>query len=427
MDAPVNALILGGGGREHAIARSLSESREIRELHCAPGNPGIEEIASVHPADPCDADEIVSLCVRCGIGLVVVGPEAPLVAGVPDALRSAGVSVFGPGASGARLEGSKAFAKAFMKRHGVPTASFAVCETAEECEEAISRREPPFVIKADGLAAGKGVFLPGDPKEALSICRELLAGSLGDAGRRIVVEDYLSGRELTVFALSDGKSFKPLAPSRDHKRAYDGDEGPNTGGMGAYAPVRLADGIMSRVIEEALRPTFDGLRADGIDYRGVLYVGLMLGDEGPDARISVVEYNARFGDPETQVVLPLMRGDFGLLARKCADGGLADCPDPEIDGNALCVVLASGGYPGDFRKGLPITSLDTALGDGMFVFHSGTARNEDGAIVTNGGRVLSAVGIGPTFQEARDRAYGVARTVSFDDMRYRRDIGWSEK
>ncbi|MDR1471785.1 MAG: phosphoribosylamine--glycine ligase [Synergistaceae bacterium] len=431
MGERTNALVLGGGGREHALVHALSKSDAIGDLHCAPGNPGIERLAEIHKLDPRDAEGVVSLCRGLSVGLVVIGPEAPLVSGVADALRDAGIRAFGPGGSGARLEGSKSFAKNFMKRHGIPTAGFAVCDTLDECRAALAVRHPPYVIKADGLASGKGVFLPEDAEEALGICRGLLLnGMLGDAGRRLVIEDYLPGRELTVFAITDGRSFRLLAPSRDHKRAFDGDKGPNTGGMGAYAPVKVPEGTMERVTEEVLRPTLDGLRAEGIEYRGVIYMGLMLTGSGSTAGVSVVEYNVRFGDPETQAVLPLLRGDFGQAVLACADGDLSRSPALRGSGSALCVVAASGGYPGDdFERGLPIEGLD-AEGPGMagsFVYHSGVGRGERGEIVTSGGRVLSAVGVGETFGEARGRAYSRMSAISFKNMHYRRDIGWSEE
>jgi phosphoribosylamine--glycine ligase len=428
MAAPVETLVLGGGGREHALVHALSKSKAIGKLHCAPGNPGIASLAEVHKLDPGDADAVLSLCREHGVGLVVIGPEAPLVAGVSDKLREAGIAAFGPGSSGARLEGSKAFSKGFMKRHGIPTAPFDICRTPEECGAALLKRKPPYVIKADGLAAGKGVFLPSKHDEALGICRDLLSGkALGDPGRTLVIEDHLPGHELTVFAVTDGESFRILPPSRDHKRAYDGDKGPNTGGMGAYAPVTLPGGLIDRVAEEVLKPTLSGLASEGIDYRGVIYMGLMLRETGDGTAISVVEYNVRFGDPETQAVLPLLSGDFGLMVRSAAEGRLGECPATGSDGNAMCVVLASGGYPGDFAKGFVISGLDDKKErDGAYVFHSGTARDGNGNVVTNGGRVLSAVGVGTTFEAARERVYGRIENLNFKNMRYRRDIGWSE-
>ncbi|MDR1510974.1 MAG: phosphoribosylamine--glycine ligase [Synergistaceae bacterium] len=429
MKSPADTLVLGGGGREHAIARMLSESRATGRVHCAPGNPGIAALAETHALDIRDGTAVTDFCLSHDIDLVVIGPEAPLTAGVADALRGAGIPVFGPGRDCARLEGSKVFAKSFMKRHGIPTAPFDICRALGECERAIERREPPYVIKADGLAAGKGVFLPEHKAEALGICRELLEGrALGDAGRAIVLEDYLPGRELTVFAVTDGKSYRVLPPSRDHKRIYDGDKGPNTGGMGAYSPVALPAGLMDKVADEVLKPTLSGLAAENVPYRGVIYMGLMLREERDGVKISVVEYNVRFGDPEAQAVLPLLSGDFGLLALKTALGELEECPETVFSGHALCVVLAAGGYPGEFKRGAEIFGLDRdAEFEGTYVFHAGTAVNGEGKIVSNGGRVLAATGVGPTFESAKERAYARASAIRFDGMYYRRDIGWSER
>lgn len=428
----MNILVLGGGGREHAIVHALSKSKILGEkgkLHCAPGNPGIAALATLHDVDVFSGAEVAALCAAHDIEFVVVGPEAILVAGVADDLRAEGIRVFGPGETGAILEGSKAFAKKFMKRNGIATANFEICKTIQECENALSMRNPPYVIKADGLAAGKGVFLPTDVKKARRICEELLGGKkLGSAGITVVIEDYMPGQELSVLAMTDGESLRILPPGRDHKRVYDGDEGPNTGGMGAYSPVRLPDGLMERIEREILIPTLRGLKEDGIDYRGVLYAGLMLSDDCE--KISVVEYNVRFGDPETQVMLPILRdqfGDFGEAALLCAEGRLSELPaGAEEDAlHAVCVVLTSGGYPGEFKKDRPISGLENELPD-TYVYHSGT-KAEGGEILTNGGRVLTVVGIGDTFVLARQRAYARADLIHFEDMHYRRDIGWSEE
>ena len=429
MSEKTDTLVLGGGGREHAIVRALSKSNVIGKIHCAPGNPGIAELARIHDADTCDAEAIRALCEKNGIKFAVIGPEAPLAAGLSDELRGAGIKVFGPGAKGAMLEGSKSFSKGFMARHGIPTAPFDICHTGDDCAAALAKRKPPFVIKADGLAAGKGVFLPGDSGEAMEICSGLLSGeTLGDAGRTLVIEDYLPGKELTVLAVTDGKSFRLLPPSRDHKRVYDGDKGPNTGGMGSYSPVRLPACVLPRVADEVMRPTLSGLTSEGVEYRGVIYMGLMLAETGGSTEISVVEYNVRFGDPETQAVLPLLREDFGQLALSAAEGALRGGPDVEYGGNAFCVVMASGGYPGKFRKGMVISGLDSKNAPaGSFVYHSGTAENDNGRVVTNGGRVLSVVGTGGDFAAARKNAYARVAEITFEDMHYRRDIGWSEE
>lgn len=429
MEEKTGVLVLGGGGREHALVHALSKSDVIGEIHCAPGNPGIAEIARVHDADPCDGEAILALCERNGIKFAVIGPEAPLAAGLSDILRNAGIKVFGPGVKGAMLECSKAFSKSFMARHHIPTAPFDICRTEKDCADAIEKREPPFVIKADGLAAGKGVFLPDLPGEAIEICRGLLSGeTLGESGRTLIIEDFLRGRELTVLSVTDGNSFVFLPPSRDHKRVYDGDKGPNTGGMGAYSPVHLPRGLLDRIAGDVMKPTLSGLASEGIEYRGVLYLGLMLTKNGGDTEISVVEYNVRFGDPETQAVLPLLRGDFGRLALSAAHGTLEDCPEMKYEGNAFCVVTASGGYPGKFRKGVIISGLhDEDAPAGTFVYHSGTAKDDGGNIVTNGGRVLSVVGMGGDFASARDKAYARVERIKFENMHYRKDIGWSEE
>lgn len=420
-------MVIGGGGREHAIVHALSRSSVIGKLHCAPGNPGIAELAELHGAHPCDSEAIKKICADRGIGFAVIGPDDPLAAGVADALRGAGLIVFGPGAAGAKLESSKAFAKRFMARHNIPTARFDICADLDECANALASRKPPYVIKADGLSLGKGVFLPHDIDEAKNICRGLLSGErLGDAGRVIVIEDFMRGSELSVFAITDGKSFCLLKPSRDHKRVFEGDEGPNTGGMGAYSPVKLPAGTMNRVVSEILRPTLKGLQNENIDYRGVIYMGLMLTEDG----VYAVEYNARFGDPETQAVLPIFGGDIGDVLLSCAKGSLGAyaSDEPTGGGAAFCVVLASGGYPGSFERGLPIEGLGSDYDiPGTFIYHAGTKRGTDSKIITSGGRVLSVVGTGETFADAKRLAYERAVRVKFDNMHYRKDIGRSEE
>ncbi|MDR1482104.1 MAG: phosphoribosylamine--glycine ligase [Synergistaceae bacterium] len=433
-DDRINILVLGSGGREHAMTHALSKSGITGELHCAPGNPGIMELAVTHSADIRDGAAVLDLCAAHDIALVVIGPEAPLAAGVADILRQAGIRVFGPGRDGAMLESSKAFSKKFMRRHGIPTPDFDICATLDECRLAISKRTPPYVVKADGLAAGKGVFLSDDESDAIRACEDLIVHKkLGEAGSPLVIEDFAPGLELTVFAVTDGESYITLPPSRDHKRAHDGDRGPNTGGMGAYSPVSIPRSIMGIVEDAVLRPTLNGLRSEGIDYRGVIYMGLMITrDASGEDKISVIEYNVRFGDPETQAVLPLLDGDFASMLLSCAEGRIEPNVSADAQGAALCVVLASGGYPGEFRRGLPIAGLNRGRVEspefpGSFVYHAGTAAGIDGEFVTAGGRVLTVVGLGDTFKEARDRAYTRISAISFEDMRYRSDIGWSEE
>jgi phosphoribosylamine--glycine ligase len=431
----VNVLVLGSGGREHCLVEALSKSRVTADLHCATGNPGIASLAKVHDIDIRNRHSVKNLCAACEIDFVVVGPEAPLAEGVADWLRASGVKVLGPGADGAQLESSKAFAKLFMRRYGIPTSPFDICANIDECKAALLSRTPPYVVKADGLAAGKGVFLPDDIEEALSICRSLMRGEkLGVAGRKIVIEDFSPGKELTVLAITDGKTYRLLEPSRDHKRAFDGDEGPNTGGMGAYAPVTLPPGVMDVVRDRVIVPTLDGLRSEGIDFRGVLYMGLMLDETGEPPSLSVIEYNVRFGDPETQAVVPLYRGDLGVAMLAAAEGRLDACEEAGSSGCSLCVVMASDGYPGDFKRGFPISGLDRTL-PGVHVYHSGTsyghkrsgaAAKDSREVLTAGGRVLSVVGVGDTFAEAKAKAYEMVSAISFEGARYRKDIGRSE-
>lgn len=421
-----NVLVLGGGGREHAMVQALSKSESTGKIVCSPGNAGMHSPVVLHDMDICDCKQVLEACGMHDIDLVAVGPEAPLAAGVADTLRAGGVSVFGPGRDGAMLEASKAHAKKFMRRHGIPTADFDICTTVQECERALLTRKPPYVIKADGLAAGKGVFLPEDPGEAVSICRELLSGEkLGEAGKKIVIEDFMPGRELTVMVMTDGATYRVMPPSRDHKRVWDGDKGPNTGGMGAYAPVGLPEDLMPKIEQEILKPTLEGLRADGVDYRGALYLGLMIPHGGQD--VSVVEYNVRFGDPETQVVFPLYGGDMALALAACAKGRLADISDWGFSRSSLCVVLVSKGYPGEYETGHPIDGLgsESALPD-TYVCHAGTKPGDGGKVCTDGGRVLTVVGVGDTFEEAKERAYERIGRISFAGMHFRHDIGWSE-
>lgn len=417
----MKVMVLGGGGREHAIVHAFSRSSVTTELHCCPGNPGIAKLALCHAGDPCDPEAMKELCKWLGIELVFIGPEAPLVAGTADALRGAGIPVAGPGASGARLEGSKAFSKTFMKKHGIPTSDFDLCKTIAECEAALKKRNAPFVVKADGLAAGKGAFLPETYEDALSVCRMMLEErKLGAAGSVIVIEDYVEGTEMTVLALTDGKTARMLPSSQDHKRALDGDKGPNTGGMGAYSPVPwVSEAFMKKVTDEVLDPTIKGLEAEGIPYRGVIYAGIMI---KPDGSLSVLEYNVRLGDPETQVVLPAFGGDFGEAALACAKGELGKLEWPGAVRAALGVVMASGGYPGAFEKGCEITGTDVTVPN-TFVYHAGTKTDGKGRLVTNGGRVLTVVGLGGTLQEARERAYSRVAGIHFEKEHHRNDIG----
>lgn len=415
-------LVLGGGGREHAVVHALSKSELKPDLHCCPGNPGIAKLAICHAGDPCDPQAMLSLAKTLGIDFVFIGPEAPLVAGTSDTLRRAGIPVMGPDSSGARLEGSKAFSKQFMAKYGVPTSDFDCCTNLDECRKALQKRTAPYVVKADGLAAGKGAFLPDTLEEALNICEMMLKEkTLGHAGDVIVIEDFVPGVETTVLALTDGKTARILPSSQDHKRVFDGDRGGNTGGMGAYSPVPWVDNaFQKRVMDEILTPTLRGLETENIPFRGVIYAGLMV---KPDGGINVIEYNVRLGDPEAQVVLPAFEGDFGKVALACARGELEEAAWPSSQQRvALGVVMASGGYPDSFEKGFEITGLDEEM-PGTFVYHAGTSTDAQGKTVTSGGRVLTVVGIAATLQKARDLAYVRTGKIAFKDAHYRNDIG----
>ena len=419
-------MVLGGGGREHAVVHAFSKSRITTELHCCPGNPGIAKLAHCHSGDSCNPEQMTALCKELGIELVFVGPEAPLVVGTADALRDAGILVMGPGASGARLEGSKAFSKKFMKKHGIPTSAFDLCLNLDDCREALRRRTAPYVVKADGLAAGKGAFLPESYEEAVETCRMMLEEQkLGTAGNLIVVEDYVQGMEMTVLAFTDGKTVRILPSSQDHKRALDGDKGGNTGGMGAYSPVPWVDeAFMKKETDEVLRTTVDGIKEDGIKFCGVIYAGIMI---KPDGSLSVLEYNVRLGDPETQVVLPAFGGDFGEAVLACAKGELEKADWPGANKVALGVVMASGGYPAEYEKGMIITGADKATSPeeeaSTFVYHAGTRLGEKGELLTNGGRVLTVVGMADDLQTARDRAYDRVAEITFNGEHHRNDIG----
>jgi len=419
----MNVLILGGGGREHALAWAVSRSPGAGRVVCAPGNAGTARIAENAPLDPGRGADVAAYCRSESIDLVVVGPEAPLVAGVADRLRAEGVPVLGPGADGARLEGSKAWAKELMLAEGVPTARSATVRSVAEATKALEWIGSRVAVKADGLAAGKGVVMCASRDEAIAAVRAAVEErAFGDAGSRVLVEEWLEGEEASVTCLVDGEEVRPLVPSQDHKRALDGDRGPNTGGMGAYAPFpRLGDAAHRAAVDACVRPIARGLARRGIDFRGVLYAGLMLTEDGP----RVLEYNVRLGDPETQVILPLAGAGLLETLEACARGRLASAPDLELrPGAALTVVVASAGYPASADRGRVISGLGPDDDRGRsFVFHSGTKREEDGTIVTAGGRVLSVTGWGDTLAEARDAAYETIRDIRFEGMFMRTDIG----
>ena len=425
-----NILVVGSGAREHALVWKLAQSETRPRLFAAPGNPGIAALAECLSISADDVAGIVAAARGHAIDLVVIGPEAPLIAGLADALRPEGIAAFGPGAAAARLEGSKAFAKEIMARASIPTARYAAFDDAAAARAYVERHGAPVVVKADGLAAGKGVTVARTMAEARSAIDDAMErGVFGAAGRTVVIEDYLEGDELSVMALVAGERCVLLPPSQDHKQVYDGDRGPNTGGMGTFAPVPWADeALLAAVRERIFAPLLRELSRAGLDYRGVIYAGLMVTREGP----RVIEFNARFGDPETQVTLPLLEGDFAAVCQAVAEGQLDAATLRVAPGAAVGVVLASQGYPGAYATGHPIAGLDT-LPTGTLAFHAGTRAAEDGEAstgrpyVTAGGRVLTLVGLGDDLAVARERAYAAAARVSFAGVHYRRDIGLRER
>lgn len=412
----MNILVIGSGGREHALYWKLSESPQTEQIYAIPGNPGMGASTEIALDDHA---AILRFVKEHEIGLVVVGPEVPLMNGLVDELEAAGIRAFGPRANAAEIEGSKSFAKDLMKKYGIPTARYEVFTAAEPARAYIRQEGAPIVVKADGLAAGKGVIVAMTEQEALDAVDAIMEDhSFGDAGARVVIEEFMEGEEASLLAFTDGTMIRPMISAQDHKRAYDGDRGPNTGGMGTYAPAPVMTPEMTeRAVEEILKPTIAAMAKEGRVYRGCLYLGLMVTADGP----KVVEFNARFGDPETQVVLPLLDSDLVAIMCACADGTLADVPIRWKDGAAVCVVLASGGYPGHYDKGQEIHGLADAEAMGALVFHAGTAM-KDGKLVTNGGRVLGVVGRGTDISSAVDAAYAAAAKISFKDAYYRKDI-----
>lgn len=418
--------VIGSGGREHALGWKLAQSPLVREVIGIPGNPGWADVGPTWTdVNISDHAAVVARCQKQAVDLVVIGPEAPLVAGLADDLRAAGIAVVGPGAAGARLEGSKDYAKQFMRRHGIPTAAAASFNDAAAARDYVRGHRAPIVIKADGLAAGKGVVVAATVEEALAAVDHMLAAhSLGAAGSRVLIEQFLDGEEVSVLALVDGNTIVPLLPSQDHKRIGEGDQGPNTGGMGAYTPTSVVDDVVwQRIRSQVLEPSLQGLQADGIDFRGVLYCGLMLVDGNP----YVLEYNVRFGDPECQPLMLHLASDLVPLLLATANGTLAAAPAPTWrTGASLCVVMAAAGYPGTPQTGAPIPGLNVPLPPETVVFHAGTARREDGRVVVAGGRVLGVTAHGEDLAAARARAYAAVDTLRWPGVQVRRDIGWRE-
>jgi phosphoribosylamine--glycine ligase len=419
----LKVLVVGGGGREHALCDALRRSPGVDRLWCAPGNPGIAELAECLPdLQAGDLERLGAFAEREAVDLTVVGPEVPLVAGLVDAFRARGRTAFGPTREAAQLEGSKAFAKGLMRRHNIPSAPHRAFEDPEEARAWCRQSETyPLVVKADGLAAGKGVTVCASTREALAAVDEAMeARRFGDAGARIVIEEFLRGEEASVHAVTDGRTLVLLPTSQDHKRVGDGDEGPNTGGMGAYSPAPLAEGpVLDKVVQTILIPTLDALKREGVEYRGTLYAGLMLTRGGP----RVLEFNVRFGDPEAEVILPRVRSDFARMLLLAAEGRLEEFEGLEVDPRpAVGVVVASAGYPGAYQAGRPITGLEAAAAlPDVRVYHAGTRRRGD-EIQTAGGRVLCVTALGDDLAAARDRAYEAVGRIGFDGAFVRSDI-----
>jgi phosphoribosylamine--glycine ligase len=419
----MNVLVVGSGGREHALCWSLAASPVVTKLYCAPGNAGIAAEAECVDLRVDDLDGLVAFALEREVGLVVVGPELPLVLGLVDRLEAAGIKAFGPSAAAARLEGSKAFTKTFCARHDIPTAAFRTFARGEAAaaEDYLRGHPLPVVVKADGLAAGKGVVIARSTEEALAAVRAAFAGAYGEAGATLVVEEFMDGEEASLFALCDGRHALEIGTARDHKRALDGDRGPNTGGMGAYSPAPTLDpATVERVMREIVRPTLAGMAAEGCPFKGVLYAGLMLTTEGP----KLVEFNVRFGDPECQAVLPRLMTDLGGLLLGAVDGVLDRMSLRWYPEHCVSVVMASRGYPGHYEKGTELCGLDRVEGEeGPLVFHAGTRRAIDGRLLAEGGRVLAVTALGPSLAEARARAYAAVDRIQWQEGFCRRDIG----
>lgn len=415
----MRVLVIGGGGREHALVWKLAQSSRVEKIYCVPGNPGISQIAQCVSMDIMNNKEMVSFALENKIDLTVVGPEAPLTNGIVDAFTASGLRIFGPSGAAARIEGSKAFAKELMKKYNIPTARFEVFTNAEAAKEYIRQCGAPVVVKADGLAAGKGVIVAMTLDEALAAVDAIMRDrAFGQAGNQVVIEEFLEGEEASLLAFTDGRIVVPMVAAQDHKRIYDGDCGPNTGGMGAYAPAPvITDEIRGQVVRQILQPTIDAMREEGCPYRGCLYAGLMLTTEGP----KVIEFNARFGDPETQVVLPLLNSDLAEIMEACIDNELANLEIRWKTGSAVCVVLAAQGYPSSVRKGDVITGIEKAENKEACVFHAGTAF-KDGEVVSNGGRVLGVTALANDIVSAVKKAYSAVEDIKFDGMQYRKDI-----
>ncbi len=417
----MNILVIGSGGREHALVWKVAQSPLVMQLYCAPGNPGIAQHATCVDIPAKDIDTLAAFAEEHRIDLTVVGPEDPLAAGIVDRFAARGLKAFGPSGAAAQLESSKTFAKAFMRRHAIPTAEYAEFDDADAAIAYVQSKGAPIVVKADGLAAGKGVTVAHDEETAVAAIREIMVDRVfGAAGVKVVIEECLVGEEASILAFSDGRTVVPMIPSQDHKPLLDGDAGPNTGGMGAYSPTPVVTPeLLDETVRTILRPCVDGMAAEGMPYTGVLYAGLMITRRGP----KVIEFNCRFGDPETQVVLPQLESDIVPLLLACCDGTLASTPAVWKQGACVSVVMASGGYPKDYAKGKVISGIAEAERDtGVFVFHAGT-KTDGGTLLTNGGRVLNVTAAGPDIASTIAKAYEGVRRISFEGAYYRTDIG----
>ena len=415
----IDILLLGSGGREHAIAKKLAASPRCGKLYIAPGNGGTSQEGENISLDENDPTAVAAFANDHGCGMVVIGPEAPLVVGVADAVREAGIPCFGPGAEGAQMEGSKLFSKQLMERAGVPTAAYGSFTDEQSALDYVNAQGAPLVVKADGLAAGKGVIVATELEQALDAVHECFSGAFGDAGNTVVVEEMLTGPECSLLAFTDGITVRPMATSQDHKRALEGDLGPNTGGMGVYSPVPIVTPEEHETMVAIMHQTVEQLHREGIDYRGCLYGGFMLTPAGP----KVLEFNARFGDPETQVILPRLQNDLVDVMLACAEQRLDEVELSWCDDWAVSVVLTSAGYPGSYEKGKVITGIEDAEAlDGVTVYHAGT-REQDGQILTNGGRVIDVTALGATFEDARNLAYAACEKIDFEGKTLRHDIG----
>lgn len=419
----MNVLLIGSGGREHALAWKLAQSPKVEKLLVAPGNPGIGLLDKCEcvALDVENLELVADFAQENKIDLTVVGPEAPLVAGLADVFEARGMAVFGPSKAAAQLEGSKAFSKNIMAKYNVPTAFFKICDNIDDAKAYVEEKGAPIVVKADGLAAGKGVVVAFTKEEALGAIDDMMGDhKFGNAGARVVLEEFMDGEEASLLAFTDGKVIVPMIASQDHKRVFDGDKGPNTGGMGTYAPAPvLTPALRKKATEEVLKPMIAAMQAEGTPYKGCLYAGLMVKGDS----VKVVEFNCRFGDPETQVVLPLLDSDLAEIMLACATGKLEQVEINWSDKAAVCVVVASGGYPESYEKGKEITGLEAAVEAGAVVFHAGT-KLTDGKIVTSGGRVLGVTAVDANIKAARDKAYEAVDKIAFAKAFSRRDIAW---